>query len=128
MPRPNKPKSLKDICIENIITNVDTYWLPENCDGRQTLDTFYTNTHQRYLISPFDHLDDKTVDVILRTLHKRNRLNRYHFLVFIQWRLRVLDLSFLKKPIFAINKLAYFVGRNCFVNSLLYNHKSAVKF
>lgn len=123
MPRPNKPKSLKDICIENIITNVDTYWLPENCDARQTLDTFYTNTHQRYLISPFDHLDDKTVDVILRTLSKRNRLNRYHLLVFIQWRLRVLDLSFVKKTLFGI-KLAYFVGRNCFVNNLFYNHQT----
>lgn len=116
MPQTIQPKRLKDVCIDTIINTVDTYWFPEKSDQLASLDVFFTNKRCRYLISPFHHLDDSTVDTILKSLYKSSRLNRYHLLVFLQSRLRRLDLSFVKKKNLINQSIAYYFGRNCFVN------------
>ena len=116
MPRHRQPKRLKDVCIGSVVRHVDTYWLPEGSEARDRLDAFLANAHHRYLISPFYHLDDATVEAVLRALYRLNRLSRYHLLLFVQSPVRALDLSFVKKKNLVSQPFAYYVGRNCFVS------------
>ena len=119
MPQLRQPKRLKDICIANLVENVDKFWLAENSQERLQLEAFCANSRSRYLITPFSDLDSSTVDFILRSLYKAARLNRNHLLVFLQFRLRSIDLSFVKKKNLINSSLAYYIGRNCIVSVII---------
>jgi hypothetical protein len=112
MPSFYQVNKLKDICIKNIIDNIDKYWV-EKTKIKQLLDN--TKNQMIYLVGPFETLNDYYVDFIMKEIYKKTKLTKYHIYLLINTYLKKLDFSFIKKVNLVDSKLCSFIGTNAFV-------------
>lgn len=112
MPSKQAVKKLTQLCIDNLIDYIDSYWL-KKLDLMRIVDKC---RHLMYLIGPFEILNHDIVDYMLKTLNKNGTLSKYHFYLCLSTYLKKLDFSYLKRNLLADEALCKFIGLNCFVS------------
>jgi hypothetical protein len=118
MPSFYQVNKLKDICIKNIIDNIDKYWV-EKTKIKQLLDS--TKNQMIYLVGPFETLNDHYVDFIMKEIYKKTKLTKYHIYLLINTYLKKLDFSFIRKVNLVDSKLCSFIGANAYVGFSLFS-------
>ena len=111
MPPHLNPKNLTQICLNNIATNMETYWYNEY--AKQILDT---NKIPLYIIGPFEILNDENVEYVLKKLTEIKLLNRNFMYLLMHNRLKCINLGFLRNRCFVNASLTKFIGNNCYVS------------
>jgi hypothetical protein len=112
MPRLNQASRLDIICLDSIVTNIDSYWVKKT-DLKLILQVC---PNMRYLKGPFEALSDDNVDYILKALTSKNLLAVHHLYLCLTMKLKKLNLSFVKKSLMNDSELITFIGNNCYVS------------
>ena len=81
-------RSLKELCLLNIIHNIETLWYKDFLDKN-----FNNNTHFLYLLGPFDDLPHKLIQDLWLCLKRKRFIRRHHAYILISPYLSELDLS-----------------------------------
>lgn len=115
MPQLKQPNDLKSLCLKNIYTFVDFYWLCPNQEIKQLIDG---RKLPLYFIGPFESLSYENVDDILKKLYTNGRLKKIHLFFFLHNHLRKIDLRFIKKSSYITGNVCQYLGNNCFVSLL----------
>jgi hypothetical protein len=118
MPPLKRPSDLKTACVDNLIQNMDKYWLNDFSYLKSTLDD--AKKKFLYFIGPFVALSDQNVDYMLRSMYQRNMLNKFSLLLCAHNYLKCLDLSFVKKKFILTDEVCHFIGNNCFVSEFFF--------
>ena len=136
MPELLKPDKLAQLCLKNIATNIDTYWLNESNPSTTVLDAIITPpttppsgsskvrapaTKPMYILGPFEALNDEAVHSILQMiyLNMKKSLSTKQLLILFHNRLRLIDLRFITNLKFTLNStVCAHIGANCFVSRI----------
>ena len=111
MPQVKQPNRLGKICLNNIINNMNSHWFKRN-DLRLQL----IANPPKYILGPFECLNDENVDYILKRLHDDRLLVRFHLYFLLHNVLKRLDLSVIKKRTFINPDIANHIGSTCIVS------------
>ena len=121
MPSFYQVDNLKDVCIKNILSNIDKYWV-EKTKIKSLLDN--TRNQMIYLIGPFETLNEQYVDFIMKEIYRKSKLTKYHIYLLINTYLKKLDFSYIKKGNLVDSKMCSFIGVNAFVGV---SHKQTIE-
>ena len=113
MPSYIQVAQLKDICIQNLINNIDVYWMRKT----KIESLIESSSKLLYLIGPFESLHDSHINYILKKIYeskekKRAKLTRFHVYLCLNTHLKKLDFSFIKRANIIDAKLCSFIGFN----------------
>ena len=111
MPQVKQPKRLGKLCLNNIIANMNSHWFIRN-DLRLQL----IANPPKYILGPFECLNDEHVDYILKRLHDDRQLVRFHLYLLLHNVLKRLDLSVIKKRTFINPDISNHIGNTCIVS------------
>lgn len=113
MPQIKQPIDLKTLCLNNIKTFIDFYWIAPNQDIKVLISG---RTLPRYFIGPFESLSSQNVHYILKELYLKGHLRKIHLFFLLHNLIRKIDLTFIKKNMFITANLCQYLGNNCFVS------------
>lgn len=80
-------RSLKELCLLNIIAHTDSLWY------KDFLDKYFGTTHFMYILGAFDDLPYKLIHELWLCLKRRRLLRKHHAYILISPYLSELDLS-----------------------------------
>ncbi|WAR21946.1 hypothetical protein MAR_015920 [Mya arenaria] len=92
MPANLNTKSLKQFCLRKIALCFDSFWM------KSFNEQFKDVPRILYVIGPFDHMTNETVQDLINSLIDVNRLKAVHFQLLLQESVVRLDLSKAPKP------------------------------
>jgi hypothetical protein len=115
MPKLKNALKLHLLCLNNIIENIDCFWIKKT--GLMLVLEMVPS--MRYLKGPFEILSDDNIEYIIRSLSAKNQLTIYHLYLCLHMNLKKLDLSYVKKTLLTNSSLITFIGNNCFVSMKL---------
>ena len=112
-------RSLKELCLVNIIRNIDSYWY------KDFLDKYFGNTHFMYILGAFDDLPPKLIHDLWLCLKTRKVLRKHHAYILISPYFSELDLSHTDSDLALMISLAV---QRCFqLHSLNLSHNKLPK-
>lgn len=91
MPRHKSAKLLREICLDNVVKNMDEVWCADYRDN------YFEEYKFRFIIGPFDHVDADSAKDVLRKLSEENRMSRVYLHLLIIPTITEIDLSLAAK-------------------------------
>ncbi|CAF0897664.1 unnamed protein product [Brachionus calyciflorus] len=114
MPRNKQPKDLRSQCVTSIVRNIERHWIKMKNDLQLSKPIDDPETKLKYIIGPFEVIDDQTIACILKQLYQMNLFNKNYLYLCLHSQIKSIDLSFIRKKNFFNAVICNFIGNNCY--------------